>query len=354
MLRDEVVTRRNWLREQEFLDLIGAANLIPGPTSTEVIMHGGYRRAGWLGLLAGGVCFILPAAAIVLVFAWLYVRYGTTPAGENLLYGIKPVVVAIVVQAVWGLGRTALRTRWFAALGVAVLALYLLGGNEIVLIAVAALLTTVIVNRRRLRRPRGSHSFAPVWALPLPVLFAVAATASVPYSLQQLFLSFLKIGTFLYGSGYVLLTFLQSEFVDRLGWISQDVLLDAVAIGQFTPGPLFTTATFIGYYVGGFEGAVVATVGIFLPAFIFVAISVPLLPHVRRSSWTSAALDGVNAAAVALMAGVAWQLGRAAVIDWLTALLAILAAVALVRFKVNSVWLVLAGGAVGLLYKGLA
>lgn len=352
MLREEVVARRGWLREQEFLDLIGAANLIPGPTSTEVVMHSGYRRAGWPGFLAGGLLFILPAAAIVLVFAWLYVRYGTTPAGEYLLYGVKPVIIAIVIQALWGLGRAALRSRWLVVLGAATATLYLLGVGEIPLIFGAALLTTLVVNRARLR-PRTVRSIVPLWALPLPALAVVAADAATPYSLPRLFLSFLKIGTFLYGSGYVLLAFLQTEFVEGRGWITQDVLLDAVAVGQFTPGPLFTTATFIGYYVGGFSGALVATVAIFLPAFLFVAGSVPILPRLRRSRWTAAALDGVNVAAVALMIAVAWELGRSAVVDVLTALLGLAAAIALVRYRVPSVWLVLAGGAVGLAYKGM-
>jgi len=295
---------------------------------------------------------LLETPMLVLAFAWLYVRYGTTTRGEALLYGIKPVVIAVVIQAVWGLGRTALKTRWMVGLCAAVTALYLLGINELLLLFGTALLVTLVVNRARLRA-RTATGMVPPWALPLPALFAVAADANVPYSVARLFVTFLKIGAVLYGSGYVLLAFLRSDFVNHLGWISEQVLLDAVAVGQFTPGPVFTTATFIGYYVGGFEGAVVATLGIFLPAFFFVALSVPLMPHVRRSSWTAAALDGVNVAAVGLMAAVAWDLGRAAIVDWLTALLALVTAVILVRFKVNSAWLVLAGGAVGLVYKGL-
>jgi chromate transporter len=250
------------------------------------------------------------------------------------------------------LGRAALRSRWLVVLGAATATLYLLGVGEIPLIFGAALLTTLVVNRARLR-PRTVRSIVPLWALPLPALAVVAADAATPYSLPRLFLSFLKIGTFLYGSGYVLLAFLQTEFVEGRGWITQDVLLDAVAVGQFTPGPLFTTATFIGYYVGGFSGALVATVAIFLPAFLFVAGSVPILPRLRRSRWTAAALDGVNVAAVALMIAVAWELGRSAVVDVLTALLGLAAAIALVRYRVPSVWLVLAGGAVGLAYKGM-
>jgi chromate transporter len=358
MLRAEVVTRRGWLSEQHFLDLLGATNLIPGPNSTELVIHTSYLRAGWRGLVIGGSLFIAPAMALVLAFAWLYVRYGTTTTGEWLLYGIKPVVIAVVAQALWNLGRTAIKSALLAVLAAGVVALYLLGLNEIVLLFGAALLVALLVNRRRLRPTRGSVTL-PVVILPkLPLLAAVsaaavAAGASVSYSHARLFLTFLKIGAVLYGSGYVLLAFLRNDFVERLGWLTEKQLIDAVAVGQFTPGPVFTTATFVGYVVGGFPGALLATLGIFLPAFVFVALSIPLVPRLRKSPWTAAALDGVNVAAVGLMAAVEWELGRAAIVDVATAALALAAAVLLIRYKVNSAWLGLGGGLLGIAWKGL-
>jgi chromate transporter len=353
MLRDEIVNRRKWMAEQEFLDLLGATNLIPGPNSTEMVIHSSYRRAGWRGLLAGGTLFILPAVLLVLGFAWLYVEYGTTTEGGWLLYGIKPVIIAVVVQAIWGLGRTAIKGTFLAAIGLTVLALYVAGVNEILLLFGAAALVMVFHNRKRLR-PGGTRvlSLAPWWLLSLPPLLAVA-DAKVPYSDSRMFLTFVKIGAVLYGSGYVLLAFLRNDFVDRLGWLTEEQLLDAVAVGQFTPGPVFTTATFVGYLGGGLSGALLATIGIFLPAFVFVGLSIPLMPHLRRSPWTAAALDGVNAAAIGLMAAVAWELGRAAIVDIMTVLLAAAAAILLIRYKVNSAWLVLGGGIIGIAYKSL-
>ncbi len=355
MLRQQVVTRRKWVTEQQYLDMIGAANLVPGPTSTQTVMHSSYARAGWPGLFVGGMLFIIPAATLVLAFAWLYVRYGATAGGVWLLYGIKPVIIAVVVQALWGLGRTAVKNVVLGAVGVAIFMGYVLGVNVILLIFGAALLVMLIENGRRLRTSRPTlRGVAPLPGVKIAALFAVAAGAAAPYSPLRLFLTFLKIGSVLYGSGYVLLAFLRNDFVDRLGWLTNQQLLDAVAVGQFTPGPVFTTATFIGYIVGGFWGAMLATIGIFLPAFVFVALSVPLMPHLRRSPWTAAALDGVNVAAVGLMAAVAWELGRAAVIDWFTALLAVIAAALLIRFRVNSVWLVLGGGVAGIVYRSIA
>ena len=346
MLHEEVVTRRKWLGEQRFLDLLGATNLIPGPNSTEMVIHVGFIRAGYPGLLAAGLGFILPAAAIVLALAWLYVQYGTTPTGEWLLYGIKPVIIAVVLQALWGLGRKALKGPLLAAAGVAVFVGYLAGLNELLLLFGVGLLVAVI------RTGRGRWAGGRMAALVIPWL-AVAPPAGAA-SLSQLFLVFLKVGGLLYGSGYVLLAFLHNDLVINLGWLTDQQLLDAVAVGQFTPGPVFTTATFIGYVVAGWPGAVVATVGIFLPSFLFVAALSPLIPRMRRSAGLAALLDGVNAAALGLMAAVTWQLGRAALVDWLTVLLALLAAGLLLRFKINSAWLVLAGGLVGLVARLLA
>jgi chromate transporter len=350
MLRDEVVMRRGWVTDAHFLDLLGATNLIPGPNSTEMVIHIGQVRAGWRGMVAAGVCFILPAALMVLACAWAYVAFGALPAAGWLLYGIKPVIIAIVAQAIWGLGRTAVKGPLLAALGLAALALYLLGLNELALLFGGGIL--VMLARNIGRAAPGGRAAA---LLPLGAAApAWLAQAAAPISLGQLFLSFLKIGAVLYGSGYVLLAFLRNEFVVRLGWISDRQLLDAIAIGQFTPGPVFTTATFVGYLVGGAPGAALATVGIFLPSFIFVAAVNPLIPMLRRSPWMSGFLDGVNVAALGLMAAVLWDIGRSAVVDWLSALLAMAAGALLFRYKVNSAWLVLAGGLIGLLARWLA
>jgi chromate transporter len=355
LLRHEVVVRRHWLSEDHFLDLLGATNLIPGPNSTEMVIHVGYERAGRRGLVVAGALFILPAATITLLFAWLYVRFGSTPTGASLLYGVKPVVIAVVAQAIWGLGRTAVRGPVLAAVGVATLALALAGVNELALLFGAGGLVALIRNVRRVPGIAGLGTWLPNTAAgPASILVGLAATGGEPYSALRLFFLFLKIGATLYGSGYVLLAFLEQDFVDSLGWLTQQQLLDAVAVGQFTPGPVFTTATFVGFLVGGWSGAVLATVAIFLPAFLFVALTNPLLPRLRRSPWAAAFLDGVNVAAVGLMVAVAWALGRAAVVDVPTAFLAIAATAVLLRFKLNSAWLILAGGAVGILVRGLA
>jgi len=351
MMHDEVVTRRKWISEEYFLDLLGATNLIPGPNSTEMAIHIGHVRAGWRGLIVAGLCFILPAAAMVLALAWFYVDYGTTPVAERLLYGVKPVVIAIVVQALWGLGSKAFRSRLLAAVGLAVLALYLLGGNEIALLFGGGILVMLAANIRRLRAAMRGRNLISALLLSAPnALLSQAVAGGTAVSLGALFLTFLKIGAVLYGSGYVLLAFLRNDFVNRLGWLTDQQLLDAVAIGQVTPGPVFTTATFIGYLVAGVPGAVLATVGIFLPSFVFVSLTNPLIPRLRRSPWMSAFLDGVNVAAVGLMAAVTWELGRAAIIDWLTLALALAAVLLLFRFKVNSTWLIAGGGAVGIVY----
>ncbi|MBI5878989.1 MAG: chromate efflux transporter [Chloroflexi bacterium] len=350
IFRDEVVTRRRWMSEDEFLDRIGAANLIPGPTSTEVAIYIGYRRAGWRGLVAAGLCFILPATLIVLACAWLYKQYGTTPAASSLLYGIKPVIIAVIAQAIWGLAPRAMKTPLLAAIGVAVCVLYFLGINELVLLFGGA---AVMLARWGARRAWSGGTTPALVLFGLPALARVAIEI-VPVSLDTLFLTFLKIGALLYGSGYVLLAFLRNDFVERLGWLTNQQLLDAVAIGQFTPGPVFTTATFIGYLVLDLPGAFAATVAIFLPSFIFVALTQPLIPRMRRSALAGALLDGVNAGALGLMAAVAVQLAQAAIVDWLTIVLAVAAAILLVRFRVNSTWLILGGGLAGFAFRLIA
>lgn len=349
MMEDEVVRRRGWLTREEFLDLLGATNLIPGPNSTEMAIHIGHRRAGWPGLLVAGCCFILPATLIVSVIAWAYVRFGKLPNAEGLLYGVKPVIIAIVAQALWGLGRTALKTKPLAVIAAAAAALSFLGVNELLILFGTGFL---VLSARSVMRKSASPitpllGIAP--ALPLAVSAGATAVAAAPFGLWPMFLFFLKVGSVLFGSGYVLLAFLRADLVDRWGWLTENQLLDAIAVGQITPGPLFTTATFIGYLLGGAPGATLATVGIFLPAFVFVAISGPFVTRLRRSPAMAAFLDGVNAASLALMAVVTWQLGRVALCDWPTASLALISVVLLLRYRLNSTWLVLGGAAVGLL-----
>ncbi len=352
LMHTEVVQRRKWLTDQEFLDLLGATNLIPGPNSTEMAIHIGYLRAGWLGLLAGGLCFLLPAMLMVLGLAWAYVKYGSMPQAEQLLYGIKPVVIAIILQAIWSLGRRATRTVFLAIAGLIILALYfLVPVNELVLLFGGGLIIMLLENIRRLRKAAVPQLLAsPLLRWPLAGGMAAAAAT---FSLPLLFLTFLKIGAILYGSGYVLLAFLRADFVQRLGWLTDRQLLDAIAVGQITPGPLFTSATFIGYLLGGVPGGLLATLGIFLPSFVFVAISNPLIPKIRNSLWAASFLDGVNIAALALMAAVTIQLAQASLVDWPSILIAAIALIALLRFRINSTWLIAGGGLAGLLIAAL-
>ena len=349
LMREEVVRRRKWVSDERFLDLLGMTNLIPGPNSTEMAIHLGYLRAGWPGLLLGGACFIVPAMLIVLALAWLYVRYGTTPAASAALYGITPVIIAVVVQAMWALARTAVKGRLLAAVGVSVLVLALFGANELGLLLGGGLVVMALRAGAERRRALASR----LALLAVPGAGVPVAGAAVGVSLATLFFTFLKIGSVLYGSGYVLLAFLRNDFVDRLGWLTDRQLLDAVAVGQFTPGPVFTTATFVGYVVAGWTGAFLATLAIFLPSFVFVAASHPLIPRIRGSRLTSCFLDGVNVAALGLMAAVTWQLARAAIIDAFTAALAIAAGALLLGTRINSAWLVIGGAVAGLLARRL-
>jgi chromate transporter len=353
MMEEEIVRRRRWLSRERFLDLLGATNLIPGPNSTEMAIHIGLARAGWRGLVVAGSSFILPAMLIVWFLASLYVRYGSLPEATFLLYGVKPVIIAIVVQALWGLVKTAIKGTLTALIGAAVVELFFLGVNEIFLLFAAGFIAMAVENVWRNWKP-GSLKIVgllPLWLSSVDAGAAAAMTSTVPVSLFKLTLFFLKIGSVLFGSGYVLLAFLRADLVDRWHWLTDQQLLDAIAIGQFTPGPVFTTATFIGYVIAGSPGAVLATIGIFLPAFVFVLLSSPFIPKLRSSSWASGFLDGVNVASLGLMAAVTWQLGRAAVIDWFAAVLALISAVLVFRFKINSAWLVLAGGISGIAYR---
>ena len=349
MMREEVVRRRRWLEDQEFLDMVGATNLIPGPNSTELAIHLGHRRAGWKGLFTAGGLFIVPAVLIVLGIAILYVEYGTTPAFEWALYGIKPVVIAIILKAALGLGKTAMKGPMTAAIGVAVLAGYLLGVNELLLLAAAGVVATGARFGGRM-----ASGGAAALALPasLPLLGALPAGAAT-FSMLTLFLNFLKVGSVLYGSGYVLLAYLRGDLVERLGWLTESQLLDAISVGQLTPGPVFTTATFVGYVVDGWEAAIVATVAIFIPSFLFVAALSRILPWARRTPSARAALDGVNAASLALMAGVTWQLGRVSLEDPFTITVAVVAALLVWRTGLNPMWLIIGGGAAGAVVRGV-
>ena len=351
MLRDEAVVRRGWVTEARFLDLLGATNLIPGPNSTEMVMQVGRERAGWRGLWLAGVCFIVPAATITLGFAWLYARYGTTPDGAGLLRGVQPVIVAVVLQALWGLGQTAVRGPLTALLCVAVMSGYLIGINELVLLFGAG---AVIAGGRWWQQDRSLGMFA---AMPWMLLSAIGlapgdgGAGGEPYQLSRLFWLMLKIGATLYGSGYVIVAFLRNDFVGRTGWLTERQLLDAVAVGQVTPGPVFTTATFVGYLVGGLAGALAATVAIFLPAFVLVTAIEPLIDRLRRSVWLAAVLDGINLGALGLMAAVSLDLGRRVIVDAFTVGLTVVTLVLLVRFRINSVWLIVVGGVLGILMR---
>jgi len=347
MMREEVVRRRGWLDDGRFLDLLGATNLIPGPNSTEMTIHLGYLRAGWPGLIAGGLSFVLPAMLIVLGLAWGYVRYGALPAAGWLLYGVKPVVIGLIAHALWSLGKKGLKSPLAAAIGLAALVLYFAGANEIALLFGGGLIAAAVeIWRRRPRAPLAA--FAPLLGLSLP-----AALTATPVSLLVLFLTCLKIGAVLYGSGYVLLAFLRADFVTRLGWLTDQQLLDAIAVGQITPGPLFTSATFLGYLLAGVPGALLATLGMLLPSFVFVAATHRLVPRLRASPWLGAMLDGVIASSLGLMAAVTAQLAGASIIDVPTAGLAALAFGLLLRTSINPTWLVLGGAALGVALRAL-
>ena len=354
MIEDEVVKRRQWLTQEHFLDLLGVTNLIPGPNSTEIAIHIGYIYAGWLGLIVAGVCFIFPAVLITGLFAYLYVNYGTLPQVSPLLYGIKPVVLAIIMNAIWGLGKKAVKTRklliiaiavglitWFAKvnevmallLGGILGMIWLRSGNQINLMIIGLTTSTVLQTTATVNTAINNHVSVPLW---------------------QLGLFFLKVGSVLFGGGYLLIAFLQGGLVEEFGWLTQQQLLDAIAIGQFTPGPVLSTATFIGYIIAGFPGAIVATLGIFLPSFLLVAALNPFMNPIRNSSWTRPFLDAVNVSAVALMVLTTIQLGIATLIlpktpyvDFLGLGISIISAILAIRYRINAAYLILGGGIIG-------
>ncbi|MDB4973466.1 MAG: Chromate transport protein ChrA [Myxococcaceae bacterium] len=350
LMRIEVVERRRWLTDPHFLDLLSAANLIPGPNSTELAIHIGWQRRRWAGLVVAGVSFIVPAMLITGALGWAYLHFGARPELGFLLYGIKPVIVAVVVQAIWGLTPKAASNAWLRWLGAAVLVLSACAVDQLLLLLGAGTLT--VLRARLLERSPKPDEGEQQLALS-PLLPVAALSASSLVTLPSLFWVFFKVGSVLFGSGYVLIAFLRTDLVQRLHWLTEAQLIDAVAIGQLTPGPVFTTATFIGYLLRGSSGALVATLGIFLPAFLFVALSGPLVPRLRASRVTARFLDGVNVASLALMAVATAQLARVALVDVPTLALALLGSVLLLRFGLGSTWLIALGAASGWLLRGL-
>jgi chromate transporter len=353
LMQDEVVRKRGWMSATAFLDALSATNLIPGPNSTELAMHVGHQQAGARGLVVAGVCFIVPAALMVGLLAAGYTRYASVPDVGHIFYGIKPVVIAIVAVAVWTLGRTTMTTRGTAAtaaggtsataaggtaaIAAAGLLMLAAGVHELPVLAVCGALAVAFASGT----PRSFGMLA------MSAMAGAAPAAAVPFNLGVMFALFLKTGAVLFGSGYVLLAFLRADFVERLGWLTEQQLLDAIAIGQITPGPLFTTATFIGYLLAGPFGAAAATVGIFLPAFVFVALTRPLVHRMRQSARTAALLDGINAGSLAMMVFVLAHLARSAITDMLTLAIAVVSLLAIAWFRVNNVWLMAAGAVVG-------
>jgi chromate transporter len=338
MMEDEFVRRRGWLTRERFLDLVGAVNLLPGPSSTELAIYLGEIRAGLPGLIVAGACFILPAAFLVVALAWAYLKFGAVPQVAGLLFGIKPVVVALVAQAVWNLGKTALRNAPLAALALAVVLLAMMGVPAVWLLIGAGIVWMVIEEGKRLVGHRAILGAS---------IGLGSGSACATLAILPVFFYFLKIGTVLVGSGYVLLPVLRADLVVKLHWLNDSQLLDAVAVSQATPGPFFTVATFIGYVLAGWKGATLATVGMFLPAFVYVGVTSGFLPKLRKSLLAGAFLDGVNAAAVALMTFVGWQFGRAALVNAPAIILAVLSALLVFRYKMNSTWIVLGGAAAG-------
>lgn len=343
MMEDEIVEKRKWMDRQHFLDLIGATNLIPGPNSTEMTMHCGHERAGVPGLFVAGICFIFPAVVLTAILAYLYVSYGQLPAVEPFLLGIKPAVLVLIASAIYKLGKKALKGIELAVLGILTIAASLMGVNEIIALIAAGLIGTLYFYLKSLSTSDRAHSI-------IPLFFFQAVVAKL--STLKIFLSFLKVGAILYGSGYVLFAYLDAELVSN-GMLSRPELMDAIAIGQFTPGPVLSTATFIGYQLGGISGAVAATLGMFLPSFLFVWILNPLVPMMRKSKILGYFLDCVNIAAVAVMVAVLYHMAIDSLIDWRSYVIMALSALAIFGpKKISVMWLVLGAAALGwLLYQ---
>lgn len=362
LMEQELVVRRGWLSHGELLDLMGAVNLIPGPNSTEMCIHIGYRQRGWRGMLVAGGCFILPAVLMTTLLAWAYVRFGALPRVEPFLFGAKPAVLAVIVAALWRLGRTAVKSAALLAIGLGVAAAAFLGANEVLALLGGGLLGMVGLRlAERGKAPQAGPLAAAAalgaggeaWAAAGAAATAAGTAAAV--SLWKLGLFFLKVGAVLYGTGYVLVAFIEGGLVRDYGWLTQRELLDAIAAGQLTPGPLLSTSAFVGYLVAGkaglspLGGAAAAAAGVFLPSFVLVVLLNPILPRLRRSRWSAAFLDAVNVSSVALMVAVAVSLGRSTLVSWPAWAIAALAGAAAVRWRLNTAWLVLGGAALGAL-----
>jgi len=350
IMQQETVKKRGWIDNQGFLDLLGVTNLIPGPNATEMALFLGLKRSGWLGYLASGILFIIPGVIATLVIAWAYVSYGSIPQVGWILYGIKPVVIAIIIGALWDLGRKGVKDVLTTLVGIAAIVLYFVGFNEIALLFTGA--AVVLFLRFIIKSAKDSKKKLPaITLLPLGLSASALGPTVIPFSPTTLFLSMLKIGSVIYGSGYVLYAFFNSEFVVRLGWLTHRQLLDAIAVGQITPGPVASSATFVGYLMGGWKSGLLASLAFFVPSFVLVAVVSRFVPLLRKKWWLSAFLDGVNVSALTLMVGVSWELGRSAVIDWFTIALAMIAIVSVFRFKINSALLIVSGAVLGGAYK---
>lgn len=352
MMYAEVVQRRKWVSDQTFLDVMGATNLIPGPNATEIATHMGLIRSGWKGFLAAGILFLLPGSLMALVLAWAYASFGSLPQVSAVLYGIKPVVIAIIIQALITLGRKACSNWLLLAIGISVLGLYLLGVNEIILLFAGAAVVLIARGGRNIFT-KGAFSFLFIPSLinfPMLRIGPILSTI-VSFGNTTLFFASLKIGALMFGSGYVLIAFAKSEFVTYLGWISNTQLIDAIAVGQALPGPLSKSITFIGYLVGGFPSAIIATVGFFLPSFLLVALLSKIVPVIRKNWWAAAFTDGINVASLGLMAGATVSIARTAVVDIFSGLLALASFLLLFKWKISIYWIILGGGALGIAYK---
>lgn len=345
MMQQEVVVKRKWMSEQHFLDLLGATNLIPGPNSTEMAIHIGYDKGGWKGLLTAGMCFILPAVFITGIFAFLYQKYGQLPEVQPFIYGIKPAIIAIIIGAVFPLAKKSVKSKFLAIIGFVVLALSLFGANEIFLMFGAGILAVLLFYFQH-RNMNTLQSIVPL------VFLQISTSNFVSETNIRLFWIFLKIGAILYGSGYVLFAFLDTELVAN-GLLTRQQLMDAIAVGQFTPGPVFSSVTFIGFQINGVSGAVLSTIAIFLPSFVFVALLNPLMKKMRQSKGLSAFLDAVNVASVAIIAAVCFTMGKETITDWRTIIIALISAFIVFKFKkVNSAFIVLGGALLGyILYQ---
>ena len=345
MMRQEFVLRRKWLTEDEFFDFMGISAIIPGPNATELVTHIGYKHAGWVGMILAGLCYIIPAMAIVMIFAWAYLQFGTLPALTGILYGIKPMVIAILISALIGMVKPRIKQSLGMAVSIIVFVGHVFGLGPVVLLLGGGVLYFLI---QTIRKNINKNALLAVF-LGSPMAIIAMSPNQIPFSLSRLFLVFLKAGAFMYGSGYVLLAFIEEDLVHRLGWLSNAQLLDAIAVGQVTPGPLATTATFVGYILGGIPAALLATLAMFLPGFIFVALTFPVLVYLRTSVRLRSLLDGVNFAALGLMAGVTWNIGAEAIVDPLSGVIALIALFILWWNWLDAPWLILAGGVIGVI-----